>query len=339
MDLMCTPEEEQIASVASEFFAASFQLERLRHGQVSDNRHDSAAWREALEMGLFAGGIPASAGGSGLSLAQVMLIFRECGRHLVDPAALAIDLGIHIAMTSGDPDLAHRMASGEVRVGLTNTVGPQGVLQGEAQFHLIDADAADLVLVWTEDGAALFRADDFVDVHVVRGLDGAVPLARGVLPAGVEPQMSIAGGGLAIRARILIAAMLVGVAEATRDMAVGYAQVREQFGKTIGSFQVIKHFCSDMATRAEAAYAQVVFAALSCESADAVFQSQAAQIVSIQAAELNALKNIQIHGGIGFTAECNAHLFLKRTHLLMRLQGGSAAARSLMMAEPAPMAA
>lgn len=339
MDLMCTPEEEQISQVASEFFATAFQIDRLRHGQVSENHHASDAWQEALQIGLFAGGAPVSAGGSDLTLAQVSLIFRECGRHLVDPAALALELGLFAAVTSGDELLAQSIARGEVRVGLSNALEPVGVLQGPAQFHLIDAAEADLVLVWTSEGAALYRSKDFADVQIVRGLDGAVPLARAFLPEGVAPQVRILGGALALRARILISAMLVGIAEATRDMAVNYAQVREQFGKTIGSFQAIKHFCADMATRVEAAYAQVVFAALSSQSTDAVFQSQAAQIVAIQAAELNALKNIQVHGGIGFTAECNAHLYLKRTHLLMRLQGGSSATRGLLLEEPAPIAA
>lgn len=339
MDLICTPEEDQIVQVASDFFATAFPMDELRHGQVREKRHESAAWLEALSMGLFAGGAPASAGGSDLTLAQVALIFRECGRHLVDPAALAVELGIFAAVQGSHDDLGLMIARGEVRVGLANPIDHANVLEGPAHFHLIDAVDAHLMLVWTDKGAALYDASHFVDVRTVRGLDGAVPLARGFLPEGIAPQVRITGSGVAIRARILVAAMLVGIAEATRDMSVSYALVREQFGKTIGSFQAIKHFCADMATRAEAAYAQVVFAALSSHNADAGFQAQAAQIVAIQAAELNALKNIQVHGGIGFTAECNAHLFLKRAHLLMRLQGGAANARGMLMEEPAPIAA
>lgn len=339
MDLMCTPEEDQIVQVASEFFATAFPPDDLRHGQVRANRHESAAWREALSMGLFAGGAPVSAGGSDLTLAQVALVFRECGRHLVDPAALALELGAFVAVQAADEDLARQIACGTIRVGLANATGPAALLQGPAEFHLIDAADAHLVLVWTDEGAALYRTAAFADVRTVRGLDGAVALSRGFLPGDIEPQVCVSGIAPAIRARVLVASMLVGIAEATRDMAVNYALVREQFGKTIGSFQAIKHFCADMATRAEAAYAQVVFAALSSQNPDAAFQAQAAQIVAIQAAELNALKNIQVHGGIGFTAECNAHLFLKRTHLLMRLQGGLSAARGMLLEEPAPIAA
>ena len=339
MDLLCTPEDEQIIATASDFFSAEFPLDRLRHGRVSDNRRNSEAWIRALEIGLFAGGAPASSSDTGLTLAQMALIFRECGRHLVDPAALGIDLAAFLALECGDFELAQKIGMGTVTVGLTNAIDLAAASEGDAPYHLIDAEGVDLLLVWSENGGALFAAEDFINEETVRGLDGSVPLARARLSVDAKPRLVKKGPALALRARILISAMLVGISEATRDMAVDYAKIREQFGNPIGSYQAIKHFCADMATRAEAAYAQLVYSALSVGNEDAPFQSHSALIVAVNAAELNALKNIQIHGGIGFTAECNAHLFLKRTHLLMRLQGGGSAACRMLLAEPVPMAA
>src|SRR5262249_42311423 len=111
------------------------------------------------------------------------------------------------------------------------------------------------------------------------------------------------------------------IAEATRDLAVDYAKTREQFGKPIGSFQAIKHKCADMAVNAEAACSQTLLAALSLskQEHDSMFQGAAATVVSNRAAVSNGEETIQIHGGMGFTSDCDAHLFLKRAHLNARL--------------------
>jgi alkylation response protein AidB-like acyl-CoA dehydrogenase len=131
--------------------------------------------------------------------------------------------------------------------------------------------------------------------------------------------------------------MLVGIAEATRDMATAYAKTREQFGKPIGVNQAIKHRCADMAVAADAAVNQLLFAALSVqeERPDADFQVAAARVVADQAALTNARHNVQVHGGMGFTAECDAHLYVKRAHLLGRTFGGLRGAQADLLAQPA----
>jgi alkylation response protein AidB-like acyl-CoA dehydrogenase len=117
-------------------------------------------------------------------------------------------------------------------------------------------------------------------------------------------------------------------------MGVAYAKIREQFGQPIGGFQAIKHHCADMAARAEAAYSASVFAALSVVAgrSDATFQAASARIVAADAAIRNAATNIQVHGGIGFTAECDANLFLKRAHLLEKI-GGATRGQQRLLAE------
>jgi alkylation response protein AidB-like acyl-CoA dehydrogenase len=128
-----------------------------------------------------------------------------------------------------------------------------------------------------------------------------------------------------IRASVLAAAALVGIAEATRDMAAEYSKVRVQFGKPIGAYQAIKHRCADMAVRAEAASSQVLFAALSIDEGrpDDAFQAASAKVVASDAAIRNAADNIQIHGGMGYTFEHDAHLYLKRAHVFDRIAGDS----------------
>jgi alkylation response protein AidB-like acyl-CoA dehydrogenase len=120
-------------------------------------------------------------------------------------------------------------------------------------------------------------------------------------------------------------------------MATSYAKTREQFGHPIGSFQSIKHRCADMAVGADAAAALLLFAALSVAEgrADAAFQDASARVVAEQRALWNARENIQVHGGMGFTAECDAHLYVKRTHLLGLTFGGLRGAQAALLAEPA----
>jgi alkylation response protein AidB-like acyl-CoA dehydrogenase len=119
---------------------------------------------------------------------------------------------------------------------------------------------------------------------------------------------------------------LAGVAEAARDMAVSYAATRVQFGQLIGAFQAVKHACADMAMRAEAAAAQTFYAALlvTAGNADTASDVASARLIAGKAALDNAKANIQVHGGMGFTQECDAHLYLKRAQLFSALNGSRA---------------
>jgi alkylation response protein AidB-like acyl-CoA dehydrogenase len=106
-------------------------------------------------------------------------------------------------------------------------------------------------------------------------------------------------------------------------MAVSFAKNRIQFGKPIGAYQAIKHRAADMAVRAELAKSQLFFAALSVDEAhpDAAFQTSAAKLVATSAALENTAANVQIHGGMGYTYECDAHLYVTRTHILEFMLG------------------
>src|ERR1700712_1644336 len=103
------------------------------------------------------------------------------------------------------------------------------------------------------------------------------------------------------RGVVLTSAMLAGVAEASRDVSVGYAKVRQQFGQAIGGFQAIKHKLSDMAVRCEAATTSAFHAALSVRQglASAVLDSAAAKAVAGEAAMENSSHCVQVHGGMG----------------------------------------
>jgi len=129
---------------------------------------------------------------------------------------------------------------------------------------------------------------------------------------------------LLARAQLLVSAMELGIARATLEMSVEYAKVRMQFDKPIGTFQAVKHRCSDMAIRVHAAQAQTLFASFHVESrAEAApFHAAAAKTTATKAAKLNTADNVQNHGAIGFTVEHDAGLFARRAHMLEYALGG-----------------
>jgi alkylation response protein AidB-like acyl-CoA dehydrogenase len=114
---------------------------------------------------------------------------------------------------------------------------------------------------------------------------------------------------------VLSCAEAVGGIARTVEQSVEYSKVRQQFGKPIGSFQAVKHRCADMAVRAEVARSATTYAAVAVRdgAADADFQTQVAKVLCANAYVQNAADNVQNHGGMGFTWECDAHLFVKRS--------------------------
>jgi len=172
--------------------------------------------------------------------------------------------------------------------------------------------------VVSPDGAALYDADAVEEVRRRPCVDAASRWAEFRIIG--EPRLAVAAARIeaCAYASILVAAMLSGICEATRDQSAGYARVRTQFDVPIGSFQAVKHRCADSAVRAEAAVQVVSLAALTLEDgrADAPLLWAAARSVSADSALRNAADNIQDHGGIGYTGEHDAHLYLKRAQVL-----------------------
>jgi alkylation response protein AidB-like acyl-CoA dehydrogenase len=169
-------------------------------------------------------------------------------------------------------------------------------------------------------------------------LDESVALCRGVLG---RPICHVATEVTPIpqRADALLAARLVGLAEGACTLATSYAQLREQFGKPIGSFQAIKHRCADMYLRAEMSAQLVALACLKIEAgaADAALQVAAARLKSAQSAYENGRAGIQVHGGLGFHAECDAHRFVKRAHVYDQIGGNLHAQARRVFAAQSPL--
>ncbi len=281
MDLSPNDDQTAMRTATSDWLEANLPLEGAR-------KRDPALWPKMAEMGW----LGMTAPGMDLDHATEALVFAELGRFLAPVGA--ISTAVAARWTGSDRKVALALpANGGLRV-----------------FDSGDATAA-LGLWDGEAGVAPLPTDLCAEA----GLDPTASVAV-VTPA---PQADLINyPRAALHLQLLAAAYALGAADGARDMAAGYARVREQFDRPIGWFQGVKHPCADMAVRAAVARSQLYYAAcaLDADTANAGFHVAAAKRLADGAALENSRMNIQIHGGIGMTDDAYPHLFLKRAHLL-----------------------
>jgi len=214
------------------------------------------------------------------------------------------------------------LLGGRLRVGVVDDpedrVARGARLDGVASA-VIDAGCVDLFLVLGGERALLVEADA-TGVHVASGpsMDPTRRIGTVTFQAAAARPLPGDARRWRLEGTTLAAAEAVGIAERTVEMSVEYAKVRRQFGKPIGVFQAIKHRCADMAVRAEVARSVATYAAVALAESepDAARHAGAAKALAGGAALANATDNIQNHGGMGYTWESDAHLYLKRARLL-----------------------
>jgi len=326
VDLLPSSDQLELVAAASEFCAEQLPVSAIRDRRDEPTAIARKLWSAGAELGLLGVSAPEQAGGSGLPFDDEVLLFRELGRHLVPGPLVASVLGARLATLTGHPDLARAITSGDTQTALaqrrSGEAGDRFAVTGE--FDLFDATDAEYLLIVEPAGAGLVTKESLTGVTRVECIDPGTRL--GSASAGSAPVLCWVSADeepIRLRGLVLVSALQVGIAEAVRDLAVEHARNRVQFGRPIGVNQAVKHACVDMAVAAEAAWQQTLFAAISLHSgrADAEFQVLAAKSVAGRAAIGNSESNIQIHGGMGFTYEHDAHLYLKRAHVLDQLFG------------------
>ena len=206
-------------------------------------------------------------------------------------------------------------------------VGSDRDVTGESPAVLGAPDADVVVIIAGEDVVVVDTSADGVTVTALPSLDttrsiGSVAL-RGV---ALTEDRVLRGAARRARTvfRTLASAEAVGISWACLQMAVEYAKVREQFGRTIGTFQAVKHHAANMLVDAEQTTAATWDAARADDLDSAWFAGAVAASHAIRAQVFNAQNNIQLHGGIGFTWEHDAHLYLRRARTLAALMGDGA---------------
>lgn len=300
-------DQQALAGAFNETIAALLPITRLREIRVE--KDETLASLE--ESGLFTLAVSEGAGGSGLSATEEALILLAVGRQLASPGIIAT-IGAYPALS----------ATVDLSEGKTPRVA--SAYRRDGRIILIDGQDAELILVRDVDHAALYRSSS-ADTAVI---DARSWLSELNEVSDLGAQLCSLSGRDLLRLRLIDAATLAGIADGALATAVDYAGVREQFGRPIGTFQAIKHHAADMAIAARCARDQVSFAAVAFDQGrdDMALQIESALLVAGNAALGNAGKNIQIHGGMGFSDEADPHLFLKRAQLFIAIAGGLEAA-------------
>jgi alkylation response protein AidB-like acyl-CoA dehydrogenase len=198
-----------------------------------------------------------------------------------------------------------------------------GVLLHGAVTGVADAAAAGVILVLAQspDGAGLYAADTASSGVVVTACQNVDPTRKLFDVDLVNAPARLVGAAsdeavaeLIDDITIAYAADAVGAADAVMKLAIEYAKVRKQFGQPIGSFQAVQHLCVDMYETVELARSGVIHALWAADAADPTERHLAAVRAKAFAGHLASVGDtaIQVFGGIGFTWEHDAHLYLKR---------------------------
>jgi alkylation response protein AidB-like acyl-CoA dehydrogenase len=361
--LAVSDEQEELRRSVHRFLADKATTADVRRVMESEEGHDPVVWGlMAGQLGLTAIALPEEYGGLGFGPVELGIVLEELGRALSpEPFLSSVALAGRTLAISGDadaaarwlPDIAKGTRTAALAVsepgrdwtleGLTTAAGSAATgyaLTGVKTF-VIDGERADLLLVVAvaEDGVGLFAVepDGSVDRTRLAVLDPTRRLARITLTATSARRVTITP----VRLRealdlgiIAVAAEQVGAAQACLDMAVEYAKVRVQFGRQIGSFQAIKHKCADLLVALEAARSALLHAVALAADPDGADPRDLAAAAAVcgswcgETATRVAKETIQIHGGIGYTWEHDAHLYLKRAKSTELLFGTPAAHRS-----------
>jgi 3-oxochol-4-en-24-oyl-CoA dehydrogenase len=322
MSLAITEDHRALAQSVADLLAKHGTRAAAR-ALLEDGLEDRPAyWSEAAGLGLLGLHIGEEYGGSGYGLPEVLIVAEQMGRALA--AGLFVPTVIASAVIAASapevvqrrllPGLADGSLVGAVALG-GNVICSGGAAKGEAGV-MIGGHLADVLVIASES-----------DVLVVEPADGGGVTAK--VPANLDPSRRAAivtvDGAPAAQlpgqrqlltdlARAVLAAEAAGVAAAVTEMASEYAKMRVQFGRPIATFQAVKHHCANMLVAAELATAAAWDAGRAgLAGGDQLsYTAAVAAALAIPAAVSNAQLNIQVHGGIGFTWEHDAHLYLRR---------------------------
>ncbi|QRY62933.1 acyl-CoA dehydrogenase [Gordonia sp. PDNC005] len=341
MSIATSSDQRVVADSVTDWAAARSVAEAVR----ADIDGGGASWREFFgqigELGVFMAGVAEDAGGAGGSLEDVAVMLEACGSSLV-PGPLAQTVAGAYVLAAQGSEAAEALMTGERPV-----VIPASAITGTAPLPLTDG-SVDLgpVPAWV-DGALVLAplvVDDTSGWFAIEPADVDAATMDGPLDGTAIPhRVRLSGLTDASLTRIDDAELLVdllvlgftayqsGVARHVLDVAVDYAKVRTQFGAPIGSFQAVKQICADMLCRSEqltAAAWDLASAIDDGDRAQAALSRLAASVLVADLAPANAKDAIQILGGIGFTFEHNAHLYLRSALATRMLLGQGSAARA-----------
>jgi alkylation response protein AidB-like acyl-CoA dehydrogenase len=346
MALITTDEQESLREVMRSFLARYSSESDVRAVMDGIEGYDSKAWQLAAEqIGVQALAIPEDMGGAGYGFDELAIVMEEAGRTLfpaplMSTAVLATSALLGVGGPQAQGYLA-RIAAGELiatvavseallhwdSVDVTTVAARSGAdchLSG-IKPYVLDGAQAGLIIVAarTAAGVSLFAVESGADGLTVDPLDSMDQTRRLARVSFDSTPATLLGNdgsgwetleGVYDRALAALACEQVGGAQAALQMTVEYVNMRQQFGRPIGSFQAIKHRCADLLVEVESARSAAAYAstAVAAGADDASVAASIAKVYCSQAFYHVAAECIQMHGGIGFTWEHPAHLYFKR---------------------------
>jgi alkylation response protein AidB-like acyl-CoA dehydrogenase len=338
-------DQAMILDVARSFCRDKSPISAVRAQLDSPLGYDPDLWREMVALGWPGIALPEHVGGAGLGIGHLVGVVEAMGRALLGTPLLSSVLAAQlVARATAEARVDAFLA--DVAAGVPATVAlqenpdwgseacaclfdEQGVLQGRKRF-VPDAQAAGwFVVVTRHRGApalALVRREQLPEGAVTpHHLLDETKRAATVDFSGVQlsPEAIIAGDQVTVAlcdfyllGALLVAAEACGSAGACLDTTVAYLKTRKQFGKLIGSYQALKHPCVDILTGLDAARSFVYHAATLIGDGSLDRDAEiACRMAKAQATEVLCFagdRAVQFHGGMGFTYECDAQLYIRR---------------------------
>ncbi len=352
MNFGLSEEQRLLEESLARFLAERLPIPRVRELMESERGLDAESWRALAELGVAGCLIAEEHGGAGLALLDAAVIASVLGHGAAPTPFLACSVLAPLALRlagseAQQQDWLPRLANGSARIGvaLAEQVEPRrgagvrveaGKLTGTALFA-IDALGADAQLVAAGEDLWLVAADvPGLGVSPLPTIDRTRRLAELTLSGVAAERLGAPGAGGAALARVLdagrvvLAADILGSCDRALSLSVAYAMQRKQFDRPIASFQAVKHLCAEMAAAIEPARSLVWYAA---HAFDAI-PGEAALTASLCKAHLAEVGQevvrtaTQVHGGIGFTDECDLQIWFKRVGVARQLLGGPALLRA-----------
>jgi alkylation response protein AidB-like acyl-CoA dehydrogenase len=342
---------KQLRDQARRFLSEQCTPAVVRRSLDGQETHAPALWSAMAEMGWIGAAIPEQYGGAGLGYEGLCVLAEELGRVVAPvPFASTAYLAAEAILAAGSDaqkrEWLPRLADGSV-IGCfalaegTGNPDPSSIrarvvggrLSG-TKWPVADGGIADIAIVAARDESgdiALFlaRGSDALRRNLTT-VDPTRNHARMEFDGTPAERLGHAGGWQLVqtlldRAAILVAFEQVGGADASLQMARGYAQERYAFGRPIGSFQAIKHKLADVYVALELARSNAYYGAwaLSADAAELPLAAATARISATEAFHLASKENIQTHGGIGFTWAVDCHLYYRRSKNLALALGGA----------------
>jgi alkylation response protein AidB-like acyl-CoA dehydrogenase len=362
MDFSFDEDQRELRSVVADFLERHAGSQAVRSAAEGDGFAAEQWGRLTGEMELTGLAIAPERGGAGASFVEVGIAIEEIGRTLLPVPYLstvtAAAVLSHICSDEDAGPLLERIAGGAAaavalsaspraavlpsfqgHMALKARKHEDGVVVVDGELAVVDGATAEvLVLAAEREGEPVLVAVETsapeVTLEPLATLDQTRRQAR-VRLDGAPVTVLAAGSESLARARDLLAVGLavesVGAAARCLDETIAYLKERVQFGKPIGSFQALKHRCADLATELEAARSTAYYATWAVDGApeELAVLAPLAEAVAGGALLHIAAEAIQMHGGIGFTWEHDAHMYLKRAKANELLAGGYRGLRTL----------